>query len=246
MLSQGVDPIFGDIREPKSWIERIGSVDAIIHAAATFTEDMGEVDRSLVDAIAAQSESLRRTIRFIYTGGVWLYGDTGDQVASETSPLNPIQSFAWMIENGNAVLDAQHLSGNIIHPGLVYSRDGGCFERFIPSNGQIEVWGSLETRWPLVHRDDLAAAYRLVLEHGDIGASYNVCAESGVSIGSIVRAMSKRYGPGITVSVRSAADVKEEFGAWADGPLLDQQVSGDKVRSLGWVPRHVSAERELA
>ena len=246
LVERGVDVVRGDLRKPKVWSQSIHEVDAVIHVAATFTDDMGEVDCGVIQELITQGTKANRRVRFVYTGGVWLYGRTGDEVATETSPFNPIPSFIWMVQNSAAILNAPCFSANVIHPGMSYVRDGGVLSRFMPKDGRIEVWGALNTRWPVVHRDDLASAYRLVLEDGPPGESYNVCSEQGVRVGDIATVIAKRFGLKAEPSVRSVADLTAEHGAWAVGPTLDQQMSSQKIKdSLGWRPLHNDVLSEL-
>ena len=247
LVENGADVVRGDLRNPKEWSESIHEVDAVVHVAATFTDDMGDVDRGVVQELISQGTQTKRIIRFVYTGGVWLYGQTGDVIATENTSFNPISSFMWMVRNSRAILEAPCFFANVIHPGMSYVKDGGVFSRFIPNDGSIEVWGSLDTRWPVVHRDDLASAYRLVLENGLSGESYNVCSEQGVRVGDIVNMIAKRVGVHADPIVRSVVDVTSEHGDWAIGPTLDQQMSNQKIRdSLGWEPVHTDVLSELA
>jgi nucleoside-diphosphate-sugar epimerase len=249
LLAMGVDVIRGDIRRPKEWSPIVQKVDAVIHVAATFTDDMGEVDRELVDAMLREADHAPGGIRFLYTGGCWLYGETGDNIADEATQFDPIPAFAWMIDNGLRVLGARKLDAMIIHPAMVYHRDGGVLTELISSaqkNGRVEVWGGLHKRWPVVHRDDLAIAYRLILENGRPSESYCVAAEKGVRVGLIAVALGRRFGLVGEPLVRGREEVVSEHGEWAVGPTLDQQMSGDKItRSLGWVPAHKDILSEI-
>ncbi len=249
LSAKGIEVVRGDLRVPRKWVRIVREVDAIIHVAATFTEDMGEVDLTLVEAMLAEVESAARRIRFIYTGGCWLYGETGDRIADEATPFDPIPSFAWMIGNGDRVLAARHLDAMIVHPAMVYDRDGGVLTRLIAGareRGRVEVWGSPDTRWPVVHRRDLAAAYRLVLEGGAPSESYCVAAETGVPVGRIADALGRRFGLAAGPLVRGRNEVIAEEGAWAAGPMLDQRMSGRKIaRELGWTPAYSSILGEI-
>ena len=40
----GAEVLRGDLRHPAQWAGSVQEVDAVVHAAATFTQDMGEVD----------------------------------------------------------------------------------------------------------------------------------------------------------------------------------------------------------
>lgn len=250
LAGRAEEVVRGDLREPAAWAQAAGQVDAIVHAAATFSDDMGEVDRRVVEALIAAGMAAARRIRFVYTGGCWLYGETGDAVATEETPFRPLPAFAWMVENSRAILNAACFEGIVIHPAMVYDGIGGVIERFASSArqaGRVEVWGSLEIRWPVVHRRDLATAFRLALERGAAGESYNVAAEPGVRIGDIVDAVARRFRLRTAPVVRDVADVVAEFGDWAAGPALDQQMSGGKiVRSLGWQPTRTNIVAALA
>lgn len=250
LRDKGMSVIRGDIRKPQDWAHVIHTVDAIVHVAATFSDDMGEVDRHLIDTLIEEGTDLSRPIRFLYTGGTWLYGETGDDVATEDTSFSPLPSFAWMIENGSKVLMAACFDGIMIHPGMVYHRDGGVLSRFLSSaqeDGAVEVWGSTNTRWPMVHRNDLATAYRLALEKGTPGEHYNVAAEEGVPVGQVVNAINRRFGLQTRPFVRSLSDVIEEQGDWAEGPTLDQQMSSAKIRqTLGWRPAFTDVIAEIS
>jgi len=240
LAEKGVSVVRGDLRKPDAWQAIVHDVDAIIHAAATFDEDMGEVDRRMVQALIEEGGKAARSIKFIYTGGCWLYGETGDTIATEHTSFSPLPSFAWMTENGEMVMRADCFDGLIVHPAMVYNRDGGVISRYIDSaekTGQVEIWGSLDTRWPVVHQKDLAVAYRLALENGRAGEHYNIAAEKGVMVSHMAEVIGQRYSLTSPPLVRDITEVIAEQGAWAAGPALDQQMSGEKALSeLGWHP----------
>ncbi|MEM7223413.1 MAG: NAD-dependent epimerase/dehydratase family protein [Pseudomonadota bacterium] len=250
LANKGIRPLPGDLRNPAGWVLAVHEVDAVIQLAATFSDDMGQVDRRAMEAIAAEAASAGRPIRVIYTGGCWLYGATGDAVASEESAFDPIDAFAWMVQNGSALMGAPGVEGVVIHPAMVYDRDGGAVARFIAdarTGGPIEVFGALNTRWPMVHREDLATAYGLALEKGVAGQSYNVATEPGVRVGDIVDVVARRFGVTAAPRVRSVPELVADFGDWAAGPALDQQMSGRKIADeLGWRPLKTQALAELA
>lgn len=249
LRAQSADVVRGDLRTPQDWAHIIAEVDAVIHVAATFSDDMGDVDRTLVEALLSQAARGGRKIRFVYTGGCWLFGETNDRVADEASPFQPIPAFAWMVDNAKLVLAAPNVEALILHPAMVYSREGGVLSRFISSaqdKGRIEVWGALDTRWPMVHRNDLAAAYRLVLERGAASQSYCAAAEVGVRVGDLADALSRRFALADGPLVRARADVMAEQGAWAAGPMLDQQMSGQKLKAaFGWTPEYTDVLAEI-
>ncbi|WP_425404265.1 NAD-dependent epimerase/dehydratase family protein [Hwanghaeella sp.] len=242
----GYTTLRGDLRHPAEWAGAVREVDGVVHVAVTFTEDMGDVDRGVIEALIDAAVPSVPPVRFLYTGGCWLYGATGDDVATEESPFSPIPSFAWMVENSERLTASGKFSTAVLHPAMVYHSAGGVFTRFLEKAkaGQpIQVWGGPETRWPLVHRDDLAAAYRLLLEQPDLTGHFNASAETGVPVGEIVKAIAAQYGAPKQFTVRTKEDLVAEHGDWAEGPTLDQQMASEKLRrACNWRPHYESFE----
>ena len=242
----GYATLRGDLRKPADWAGIVNEVEGVVQVAVTFTEDMGAVDRDVIDALIDAAVPSAPPCRFLYTGGCWLYGATGDDVATEDSPFHPIPSFAWMVENAERLTASGKFSTAVIHPAMVYHRAGGVFTRFLEkakAGDPIEVWGGPETRWPLVHRDDLATAYRLLLENPDLRGHFNVSAETGVPVGRIVAAIAEKHDAPRETVIRSKEDLVAEQGAWAEGPTLDQQMASEKLReACKWHPRYEAFE----
>ena len=215
----------------------------MVHVAATFDAEMAGVDRVLMDCLLDRLAARPQPASLLYTGGCWLYGATGDRVADEAAPFDPPADFAWMVDHLERVLRADGLRGMVIHPAMVYEREGGVFTDFIArarNGGPLRVVDSESVRWPLVQRDDLAALYALALERGTAGASYNGAAVEGLAVGRIARAIARRYGIAEDPDVISVDAFVAEHGSWASGYAIDQQMSGAKARAeLGWSPRHL-------
>ncbi|MEM7426107.1 MAG: NAD-dependent epimerase/dehydratase family protein [Pseudomonadota bacterium] len=241
LTAAGAAAFRGDLREPEDWAHMVASCAAVVQVAATFEDDMGEVDRRLVDALLAATTGPGPRRRFLYTGGCWLYGATGEDIATEDGSFNPLSSFAWAVENGERLLRAGQFSTAILHPAMVYHEEGGVFERFVAqarSGEPLEIWGSPDTRWPLVHRDDLAVAYRLLLGRPELTGHFNVAAEEGVRVKQIATAIAGRYGSPKEFPLKAVDDLVAEHGAWAEGPTLDQQMSAAKLRqATGWAAK---------
>ena len=247
----GVTPIAGDVGSPESWITKLPQLDAVIHMACDFNSDMGAVDRRLMDALLPALAAQPQRPRFIYTGGCWLYGATGNKIASEQSPFRPLPAFAWMVPQLERVLASTEVDGIVVHPAMVYAGDGGVFERFAraaAAGRDVPVVESEAVRWPLVHSEDLADLYVLALERALPGESYIGAAIDGVAVGRIARAFARRFGAKHQAPAIIQADaIAAELGEWARGYALDQRLSGDKARrDLGWAPKHLDPEGEIA
>ncbi|MDR7220002.1 NAD-dependent epimerase/dehydratase family protein [Aminobacter aminovorans] len=246
LRSAGATPLLGDLRAAGEWAGKLPPVDAVVHAAADFGDDMGEVETALLDALLPVLGAMPKRPRFVYTGGCWLFGATGEQVATEDSPFDPLPAFGWMIDNMRRVLAAPEVEGTVIHPAMVYSGEGGVFSSFmeaIREGGGIDVVGSIDVVWPLVHAEDLADLYVRGMEKARPGSVYNGSAIEGMSVGDIVSAVAQHMGTALPEVRATAVDeAAERLGEWARGYAISQRLSGDKARAeLGWKPRHESA-----
>lgn len=243
LVKMGALPHFGDLADPETWSAPLAQVDAVIQLAITFEEDMGAVDAAAMAAIQAEARRRQDPLRLIYTGGCWLYGETRDRVACEASPQRPISAFAWMQETAEALLRDKSLSCCVIHPAMVYHEDGGgAFTRMIERAQRgipFEVWGSLNTRWPLVHRRDLARAYGMLLTQQQLTGHFNVAAQSGVKVRDILTEVARRHQHDASYVVRSRKHLMFKYGAWAEGPTLDQQMSATRIaQACNWQPEY--------
>lgn len=249
MRSAGATPVRGDIREPNRWIDCLQNVDAVIHAASTWGDDMDAVDRKVVTTVLEGLKTPDSSKALIYTGGCWLYGDTGDHIATENSPLSPIPSFSTTIESMKMVLTDSNVRGMVIHPAMVYERGGGVFEQMykdIKTLGYARIFGNARVRWPLIHRLDLAQVYSLMLQKGKAGDVFNASAIDGVAIGDIAESITANTNSKSPPIVCDISLAMSEFGDWAEGYALDQQMSGQKARmELGWMPEHVNVFRDI-
>jgi nucleoside-diphosphate-sugar epimerase len=247
----GATPVAGDIASPEHWAGRLPHVDAVIHAACDFSPAMGAIDARLLDVLLPSLAAQPAKPRLIYTGGGWLFGATGGDIATEQTPFRPLPAFAWMVPHLRRILEAPEIDGIVIHPAMVYTPDGGVFSRFVRDAAEGEAIGVAESeavRWPLVHGEDLANLYALALEHAPAGSSYIGAAIDGLAVGRIARAFAGRFGTRRQMpQIVSSNAIANELGEWARGYALDQRLSGAKARrDLGWKPTHLDPEGEIA
>jgi nucleoside-diphosphate-sugar epimerase len=247
----GATPIAGDIAAPGLWASRLPHLDAVTHAACDFDPGMDETDARLLDVLLGALAAQPKRPRFIYTGGCWLFGATGDDVATEQTPFRPLPAFAWMVPHLERILAARDIDGIVIHPAMVYAPAGGVFLRFAREaveRDTIRVVAGATVRWPLVHSEDLATLYALAIEQAPARSSYIGAAIDGLAVGRIARAFAARFGtPRQAPQIVSADAIAAELGEWARGYGLDQLLSGAKARrELGWTPIHLDPEGDIA
>src|SRR3954469_22552149 len=128
---RGANPVAGDIATPERWRHALPPLDAVIHLACDFDGTMADVDRRLLDGLLPHLAAQPNQATFIYTGGCWLFGATGDDVASEQAPFRPLPAFAWMVSHLQRVLETEGVAPIVIHPAMVYEPAAGVFAQFV-------------------------------------------------------------------------------------------------------------------
>jgi len=250
LRADGFNTLRGDIRSPDDWTGCAADFDAVISAASTWSDDEAQVTRHLIEKLleAFSTSDAGKTV--IYTDGCWSYGNTGDTIATEDTPFDPLPEFAWSIETARQVRDNRHVRGMVILPAMVYERDGGVLEQMAEdaqARDRIRIVGSEDVRWPLVHRTDLAQLYALMLERGAPGSSFNGAGIVSMQVGKIARALASRFGKPDDLDVLTVEQAVRDIGSWTIGYALDQQMSSAKaVRDLGWAPEHTDILAELS
>ncbi len=250
LRKKGVSVLCGDIRSPEDWLDTAARMDGIAHCAITWSDDMDAVDRRLVEALIEALSSSDAQKSLIYTSGCWNYGATGDTVATEESPFDSLAAFEPLMEMGEKVRRSSGLRGMVIHPAMVYDRDTGTVENMVEDardRGQVRIIGDTKTRWTMVHRHDIATLYALMFEKAEAGAVYNGAGTQGIEVYKVAEAIAARFKntkPPITMPVDEAV---AEFGSWAKGYAIDQQMSSAKaIRELGWKPVHTDVLADVS
>jgi nucleoside-diphosphate-sugar epimerase len=144
----------GNIETPETWMASLPAVDGVIHMASDFGSAMEAIDRHLLDRLLARLAAQPNKARFLYTGGYWLFGPTGEGPATEETPFSPLAAFAWMVPHLQRGLDSGAVEGIVVHPAMVHGGDGGVFCRFARDAAEgrpVRVVGSEECagRWSI-------------------------------------------------------------------------------------------------
>jgi nucleoside-diphosphate-sugar epimerase len=243
LAAAGVTPVIGDLARPEDWNGVLQNCDAAVHAA--FDGDNGAADVDLAALEALRHAALDgRVRRVLYTSGIWVHGHGAAGVADETTPLAPLTVVQWRAAHEEIALDlgAHEVDVVILRPGMVYGEHrgilGGWFAEANESH-TVTYPGDGSQRWSLVHRDDVADAYALALEHAPAGERYLLADESRHTVKELAEA--------VAAATRSklvswpAEDLLRAHGAYGEALLNDLCVSSVKARrELGWVPRHTS------
>ncbi|HEU4648800.1 MAG TPA: NAD-dependent epimerase/dehydratase family protein [Gemmatimonadales bacterium] len=237
----GVRPVRGDLADTAVIEQAARAADGVIHAGSTNDARGPEVDRAAVDAIIRALDGTDKP--FVYTSGIWVYGDTQGRVVDETTPLTPAPIVAWRPAVERRVLDAaaHGVRAIVLRPGIVYGQQGGIpqlFIRWAKERGAARVIGSGENRWPTVHVADLADLYVRALQRAPAGTVLIASTLPSVELRKVAAAAAEAACVGTKLETWPLEQARQELGPFADALALDQQASGDAARKLlGWTPR---------
>ena len=222
--------------------------DATIHLAGPQSPDDVAADAALLRTVQTLAP---KDHAFVYTSGVWVYGDRGDAVVAEDAPTKPIALVAWRVEHEQLALAAgkNGVRVVVIRPGVVYGDGGGIIGMIVASAkpGPVKVVGDGNNRWPTVRVDALAELYAAAVEQDGASGIYDGVAAASVPYIEIARAASRAGGGDGSIEHLTFENAQTALAPFAEAFALDLNVSGEKAkRDLGWNPHRPTLLEELS
>src|SRR5579863_48518 len=188
----------GELKRPQTYRTVAADHEAVIHTAFEGSAEGVAADRAAVETLleAAASGTVGG---LIYTSGIWVLGETGERPALESTPVDhPAPLVAWRPAHERLVLDAatDKLATAVIRPGVVYGGRGGLVASYFETaetEGAARYVGDGLNRVPLIHVEDLARLYRIVVERRSRGVFHAVDG-TAVPLSEVARAASEAAG----------------------------------------------------
>ena len=115
----------GTMERPDSYLDVASECSVLIHAAMDWSSKGADLDRTTLDTLILAGNRGPQPKVFVYTSGVWIYGDTRNRQTDETTPVNPPTLVAWRPSNEQRVLTASGVRGIVVRPGCLYGKEGG-------------------------------------------------------------------------------------------------------------------------
>jgi nucleoside-diphosphate-sugar epimerase len=246
---RGTRVLRGDLYDGASLARGVRDADGTIHAANTGGLDMPLAEQAAVSAMLGALEGTHKA--FLYTQGIWDYGDTGPALATEESPFQPAAFFAWRPVLAQRILAARErgICSIVISPALVYGHGRGIPAMLVQSarqNGAARYIGTGENHWTLVHVDDLADLYVRALMEALGGSTFIAASNPPLRVRELAAAASRGAGAGGKTEAWPLTAARRALGPWVDALVFDQQMSGEKARRvLGWAPQAPLALEDL-
>ena len=241
--AMNVKPVVGDLADATGWIGVLQNCDSVVHAAFDAETGASEADHNALEAFRVSALDGRvRTV--LYTSGVWVHGAGGEKPIDETSPLKPLELVQWRVAHEEIAMDlsVHEVRTIVLRPGMVYGERRGILGAWFAEAHEKKTLtypGDGTQHWPMVHRDDVADAYLLALEHAKHGDRYLLADESRHTVRQMAEAAS--LAASVPAQPWPAAELVAALGLYGKALLNDAMVSSARARrELGWVPRHNS------
>jgi nucleoside-diphosphate-sugar epimerase len=179
LAAQGMVVWTGDVTRPETLIGVAEGVDYVYNLASGSVLSGGELQKTLVEGnqnlIAACSRA-RRVRAYVFASNVAPYGDAGDTLVSEDTPVNPCCLLGQlMVEAEQTIMNLvrqHHFPAMILRLGRVYGPGRDFIDTVL--NNTLTIFGDGSNYVSRIHIDDLLAVLERVAVDGQRGAVYNV------------------------------------------------------------------------
>lgn len=250
LQATGVTAVPGALEDLASLRNAVDAADGVIHAASSSSAERGALDHA---ATAAMLDRLAGSNRaFVYTSGVWIYGDTRGRVVGEINTLNPPPSIAWRVAVEQMVESAaeRKIQTVVLRPGMVFGRNGGFVRSFfddVRTTGAVHFPGTGENHWSNVHVEDLAELYVKAVTEPAAGEIFIACGGMPQPMKKIALAVAKAAGAEGKIEGLPPERAKDQWGAVIASCLaMDSKAASTKAaRFFGWTVRHASIYDEI-
>ena len=179
----------------------LATAEAVIDTTATY--DPGEavkVFNLVTEALKTVRPTYAAKLTYVETSGVWVHGDSREEIISDTTPTTTPHPFAaWRAVHERNVVGSTLVNGIVIRPVWVIGRSGSHLGNILfPSAhaGEVVGLGTPGGRYSVIHQDDLADAYLRAAERGSIvgGSTFDITNDYTESVDDVLATLCKVSG----------------------------------------------------
>ncbi|MDX2004296.1 MAG: NAD-dependent epimerase/dehydratase family protein [Meiothermus sp.] len=251
----GYQTVMGALSNSEVLSKTAQQTDGVIHLAqmrfdpsANFMTQMQASSKLQLDSVTAFLKGLEGSGKpLIVTGGTGAYRDTGSRVVDEDTPVQAPPMITGLAQAENNVLNSSSVRGMAIRPAIVFGRGSGPVSQVLAMSrglGKVRMTGNGSNPLSLVHLEDVADLYLLMLEKAKPGSLLNAVAEPFITQKQLLEAISKRLGYGGQLEVKNPLwqQVLMMLGKGSYNIFgSTMRVSAARARALGWQPRPATA-----
>jgi len=253
LTKAGAEVHRGDLEDLESLKNGARAADGVIHLA--YIHDFSDFARcAKIDkaAIEAMGEAMTGTEKPLVIASGTLGISSGRLATEENDPErdHPLAVRYSSADSVYLLSKEKQVRGSVVRlsPVVHGTEDWGFIPMLIDAgrkNGYAAYVGEGTVRWPAVHKLDAAVLFRLALEKGTFGSTYNAVAEQAIPTKDIISAIGQRFQ--LPVKSLSRDEAAETMGLMAILQDMDQPTSSEKTqRELGWKPTQIGLLADIA
>ena len=188
------------------------TVDAIINmTGASLSEGRWTPNRKkeIIDSRLLSSATIEDHLRsgllktkvYIGASGIGIYGDRGDEMITEDSPVHPDDH--WVIklvmdwEKSHFEMEKLGIRTAVMRTGIVLSREGGALYELLEKAklGVFPFFGNGQQFWSWIHITDLVTMMIYIIEHPTANGIYLGTAPNPVTNQKLVKTFNQYLSP---------------------------------------------------
>lgn len=256
LAAQGMVVWTGDLTQPDSLVGVADGIDYVYNLTSRLVLDNGSVRRTFVEGnqnlIAACSRS-GSVCSYIFTSSVAPYGDCGEQLVTEDSPVAPSYPLGDVMAEAEQTImrlvQRHHFPAIILRVGTIYGPERDFIDAVLKST--ITIYGSGRNFMPIIHIDDLLNILSRMPHEGQPGAIYNVGDDDPPRLLDLFTEIRQRLGmlPPRTFSIATALQAGMDpsiiGGCTASVRLSNARLKHDLKLTLSYPDYHIWLNERL-
>lgn len=206
---------------------------SVQHPLADFQANTAQV-AEILDALRCCQPSCR----YLHISSAAVYGNPTRLPVSEDAACRPLSPYGWHKWMAELIcreyVELHNMRIAIVRPFSIYGPGlrkqlfWDTFQKYLSSPDNVELWGTGHESRDFIYIDDVAEAFRLILEKGDMkGEVYNLASGTETSIHDAVRIMFGKMGTQTVVRFNGQA---------REGDPLNWRADIERLRALGFQP----------
>lgn len=214
--------------------------DCVVYAANTSPEVEDNTVKAFLTAGAETAQG--GLTHFVYTSGILVYGDCGEEAITETSSTAQAPHFAQFkltLEQATLAAAQGNFATSVIRPGWVYP--GSCLGKYLAAGKEqgFLPFPQRDGYLSVVHVQDLADLYVKVIEERACGV-FNAAETTPLRSHDLVRDLAAVMGLEARL-VEDPTAYMASAGMLMLGLTMSQRVTSRAETELGWRPRSIAA-----
>src|SRR3954451_2797330 len=240
VAAKDATPVVVDLYDRSAVVSALSDADGAIHTASPGDETSADLDSTVVDAAIEAFDGSGKP--YLHITGAWVYGENTH--ISEESPIDAPAMVSWKEPIAQRALDAGHMRGVVIAPGVAYGDGGGGVPGLLlgsprDDSGNLIMLGTGRQHWATVHVADIADFFLRALEDDSARGQYVVGDGLNPTVAELTEAAAVAAGaPGAIPG--SDEEARTRLGdPFAEVLLLDQGADAARAKAdLDWSPSH--------